>query len=135
MKFIKSDVIKKWRKAEINFSEVISSFDEVEKVEDVSEKNFGYDVLAVLKNGENRYYEVKSVDRLGESFCLTNNEVTTAAQFGEEYFLAIISQSATEFAMCFIQNPFKNLDLIKRVTRWEWLCNQYEGVVYKINID
>ena len=69
VKFIKSDVIKKWRKAEINFSEVISSFDEVEKVEDVSEKNFGYDVLAVLKNGENRYYEVKSVDRLGESFC------------------------------------------------------------------
>ncbi len=34
-----------------------------------------------------------------------------------------------------VSKLFKNLDLIKRVTRWEWLCNQYEGMVYKINID
>lgn len=135
VKFIKSDVIKKWRNAEINFGEVISSFDEVEKVVDVSERNLGYDVLAVLKNGKNRYYEVKSVNRLGETFCLTNNELTTASQYGDEYFLAIISQSNTEFSICFIQNPFKNLNLIKRVTRWEWLCNQYEGIVYKIKLD
>lgn len=135
VKFIKSDVIKKWRNAEINFGEVIASFDEVERVEDVSERNLGYDVLAILKNGKNRYYEVKSVDRLGESFCLTNNELTTASQYGDEYFLAIISQSNKEFSICFIQNPFKNLDLIKRVTRWEWLCNQYEGIVYKINLE
>lgn len=135
VKFIKSGIIKKWRNAEINFSEVIDSFDEVERVEDVSERNLGYDVLAILKNGKNRYYEVKSVGRLGESFCLTNNELTTASQYGDEYFLAIISQSNTQFSICFIQNPFKNLDLIKRVTRWEWLCNHYEGIVYTINLD
>ena len=44
------------------FVEVIVSFDEVERVEDVSERNLGYDVLAVLKNGKNSYYELKSVD-------------------------------------------------------------------------
>ena len=61
------------------FVEVIVSFDEVERVEDVSERNLGYDVLAVLKNGKNSYYELKSVDWLGESFCLTNNELMTVS--------------------------------------------------------
>ena len=108
--------------------------DNVVSVEDVSTQNIGYDLRAAFSDGRQRYYEVKSVSSLGETFSLTNNEYSTATQYGENYYMAICQQDDQYLRICFVSNPIEALDLTKRVVRWEWICNEYSGELVSVEL-
>ncbi|MGO5359509.1 DUF3883 domain-containing protein [Anaerofustis sp. LCP19S3_F7] len=129
--FSKKKVIKKWRSVEKNVAAVLELIDDIEYVSDVSTQNLGYDLEAVLKDGKRRFYEVKSVNNFGDTISITNNEFSTASQYKNNYYLAIACQNDKYIEICFVKDPINSLSLSKRVTRWEWICNEYEGEVIK----
>ncbi len=118
--------ISKWRSAETNLAAFIETSDDVKKVIDVSKSNLGYD-LEVHKFDGIEYVEVKSVDKLGSTISLTNNEYSTANELKDKYIIAIVRQTKEGLDVCYITNPIAALDLTKRVTRWEWICDEYSG--------
>ncbi len=128
-------IIKKWRSVEENFLQFVQNLPNVENAIDVASKNIGYDIEVTLKNGEHEYYEIKSVNRMGESFSMTNNEFSSAIQYKNKYKLAVVQQSKSEFEVCIITDPANSLILNKRVTRWEWCCNDYSGEVFQARIE
>lgn len=126
-----SRTIHKWRTVEKNVAALLELMPDVETVNDVSKQNVGYDLEAVLKNGKKRYYEVKSVDSLGDGFTFTNNEYSTAVENKEEYYFAIACQTEDTLEVCFVANPIETLRFEKRAIRWEWVCREYTGEVLK----
>lgn len=126
--------IHKWRTVEKNVAALLEQMPDVEKVNDVSKQNVGYDLEAVLKNGQKRYYEVKSVDSLGNEFAFTNNEYSTAVENKRDYYFAIASQAEDMIEVCFVANPIETLRFEKRAIRWEWVCSQYKGEVVKARL-
>lgn len=126
-------IFKNWRKAEENFAIYMKSLPEVKEVFDVAEKNLGYDIEVVLKDGTVEFYEIKTVKCLGDSFSMTNNELTSAMQYKNQYYVAIVQQTIKKFNICLICDPANTLMLNKRVTRWEWYCNTYSGDMVTLN--
>ena len=100
----------------------------VVRVTDVSKSNLGYD-LEVQWKDKISYVEIKSVKNLGDSFTMTNNEYSTAVEFGDQYELAIVEQFDSSLKICLIQNPKRKLSLFNEFTRWEWVCNEYSGTL------
>jgi len=133
-KFI-NHIIKKWRSVEENFLQFVQDLPNVETAIDVADKNIGYDIEVTLKNSEHEYYEIKSVNRMGESFSMTNNEFSSAIQYKEKYKLAVVQQGKNQFNVCIITDPANSLNLTKRVTRWEWYCREYSGEVFQAEIE
>lgn len=127
--FTKRHVIQKWRSVEKNVAAVLELLNDVDYVEDVSKQNLGYDLEAILKDGSSRYYEVKSVSSLGDLISITNNEYSTAVHFKDSYYLAVACQNNKTIEVCFVKDPIHTLTLSKRVTRWEWICDEYQGEV------
>lgn len=127
-------VIKKWRTVEKNVAEVLALSENVVSVKDVSKQNIGYDLEATMQDGSKRFYEVKSVEGFHDTFSITNNEYTTANTNKENYYLAIASVSENIMEVCFIKNPIDCLKFIKRITRWEWLCEDYSGETIKVTM-
>lgn len=118
--------ISKWRTAETNLAAFLEMDEDVKKVIDVSKSNLGYD-LEVQRLDRTEYVEVKSVDKLGSTISLTNNEYSTAHELKDSYILAIVKQTNDGLEVCYIKNPIDTLQLTKRVTRWEWICDNYSG--------
>jgi len=118
----------KWKSVEENTAAFFEKMTNVVKVTDVSKSNLGYD-LEVQWKDKISYVEIKSVQNLGDSFTMTNNEYSTAVEFAKKYELAIVEQFDSALKICLIQNPIGKLSLFKRVTRWEWVCNEYTGTV------
>ena len=118
-------VIARWQTAEQLCVEI-----EKEKgntVKNVSEQNVGYDVLSVSPSGKIAYIEVKSIKTPGEPFIMTNNEYTTAHQYGEDYFLCLVTQTNPPTVL-YIKNPLNSKAHIeKRVRMWEWVYSDYSG--------
>lgn len=127
--------IKKWRSVEKNVAALLETLDNIDKVEDVSEQNLGYDIKTWSENGTESYYEVKSVNSLGDSISITNNEYSTANEYRQQYVLAIAQQNENSISVCFVRDPINNLDLVKRVVRWEWVANAYDGMVIEGNLE
>ena len=75
--------------------------------------NLGYDTKAISKNGTELFFEIKSVNKLGDTIKITNNEYTQAHQYKNRYYLVIASQQEDYIEVCFIKNPIENLDLKK----------------------
>lgn len=130
----KEKVIKKWRTVEKNVAEVLGLSENVSNVKDVSKQNLGYDLEATMKDGTKRFYEVKSVNGFNDTFSITNNEYTTANTNKENYYLAITSMAEDTMDVCFIKDPIDQLKFVKRITRWEWLCEEYSGETIKVNM-
>ena len=120
--------ITKWRTVETNLKEFLGENDNVVKVTDVSKSNLGYDLEVETLQGE-IFIEVKSVDNMGSTFSMTNNEYSTANEYGNKYTLAIVKQNNKGMEVCFIKDPINSLSLTKRVTRWEWICDEYDGEI------
>lgn len=118
--------ISKWRAAETNLAAFLEMNDDIKKVIDVSKSNLGYD-LEVHSLDQIYYIEVKSVDKIGSTISLTNNEYSTANELKGSYILAIVKQTDYGLEVCYINNPIEALQLTKRVTRWEWICDSYSG--------
>lgn len=133
--FKSKKTIKKWRSVEKNVAAVLELMDDVFSVKDVSEQNIGYDLEAVLNDGSRRYYEVKSVDRLGDMISFSNNEYSTCVAMNKQYYLAIATQTNDEITICFVKNPVESLHFDKRITRWEWICNEYNGEVINTSME
>ncbi|MGV8083638.1 MAG: DUF3883 domain-containing protein [Coriobacteriia bacterium] len=125
--FSKPNSTKKWRSVEKNVAAIFEAVDGVVRVDDVSEQNLGYDIAATYLDGTKMFVEVKSVGSLGDTISVTNNEYSTAVQAGDQYCLAIAEQSTDSIAVCLVMNPCRSLRFQKRVTRWEWICNEYSG--------
>lgn len=120
--FIKAPQIQCWRSAEENLVEYLKCIQEVEQAIDVASANIGYDIEVLFTNGKRVFVEVKSVSFFGESFKITNNEYSTAHNYQDQYYLALVVNNA-DFQVMFIQNPISNLTLDKQCERWSWICN------------
>ncbi len=129
-----SRTIHKWRTVEKNVAALLELMPDIKTVNDVSNQNVGYDLEAVLQNGKKRYYEVKSVDSLGDGFTFTNNEYSTAVENNSEYYFAIACQTEDTLEVCFVANPIETLRFEKRAIRWEWVCREYTGEVLKAKL-
>lgn len=116
--------LKKWRSAEKNALEYLQALNGVLSVTDVSTANMGYDLEMILDTGKRIFIEVKSVSSFNEPFKITNNEYSSAHNYGDSYWLAIVINDEP-FHINVIPNPIKNLDFQKQIERWSWLCEVY----------
>lgn len=133
--FSKKNVIKKWRSVEENVKFVLEEDEDILEVIDVSKRNIGYDLEAICKEGNKRYYEVKSVNDLGDMFVMTNNELLTASQHPNQYYLCVVKQNDKKIEMCIIRDPANTLNLEKRARVWEYICESYEGIKVERELD
>jgi superfamily II DNA or RNA helicase len=76
--------------------------------EDVSAENVGYDIRSTSPSGELRYIEVKARATTG-AIVLTPNEWLMAQRLGEEYWLYVVENAATQPRLRIIQNPAAKL--------------------------
>lgn len=127
VKFGKKASLTKWRSVEKNVTEIIKNWDTIKEAEDVSLMNLGYDTKAITNDGTELFFEIKSVNKLGDPLRLTNNEYSQAHLNKNKYYLVIASQQEDYIEVCFVKNPIKNLELTKRVVKWEWICDEYTG--------
>ena len=123
--------IEKWRNAEQNLVTYLQACVGVDKVFDVSTANIGYDIEVNFTNGKKAFIEVKNVSFFGETFKLTNNEYSTAHNFQDNFYIALVINTA-EFKVAFIQNPVSKLDLNKQCERWSWVCNNASNEIIEV---
>jgi superfamily II DNA or RNA helicase len=76
--------------------------------EDVSAENVGYDIRSTSPLGEVRYIEVKARATTG-AIVLTPNEWLMAQRLGNEYWLYVVENAATQPRLRIIQNPAAKL--------------------------
>lgn len=76
--------------------------------EDVSQLNLGFDIRSIDDKGDTIYIEVKARASEGK-ISLTQNEWFKAQRFGEDYYLYIVFNAATNPELIIIKNPAKNL--------------------------
>lgn len=81
--------------------------------EDVSAENLGFDIRSTGSNGKIRYIEVKARAGIGD-IVLTQNEMFKAKRFGNNYYLYVVFNAASDPDLLIIQNPAKNLNAEKR---------------------
>lgn len=123
--------LKKWRSAEKNALEYLSALDGVLSVVDVTAANMGYDLEVMLKSGTRIYIEVKSVSSFNEPFKITNNEYSSAHNFGDKYYLALVINDEP-FQIKLVSDPINNLSFQKQVERWSWLCENYSHNLHDV---
>lgn len=123
--------ISKWRSAEQQCIQLEEYFGN--KAKDVSKQNVGYDIESVTPTGEVRYIEVKSISK-GEEFTITNNEYTSAHQYGSCYYICLIFQDELNLNVTYIKNPLNSAQFEKRIRQWEWLCTGYSGQEFKFEL-
>ena len=109
---------------------MVSEYIQGHSPKDVSKKGLGYDIESTDKNGDTRYFSVKSVEILGDSFVLSEEEYAFAEQHCASYGVYVIENQNPENNML-IEN-MNTLEFEKRVRAWEWVSSQYE-VVKKSN--
>ena len=118
--------IKKWRSSENNAAEFFKALNTVIAVEDVTQANLGYDLEVLLENGRKLLVEVKSVSSFSEAFKITNNEYSSAHNYGDNYYIALVVNSE-DFQLKLIKNPIKELRFEKKCERWSWHCSEYSS--------
>lgn len=123
-------VISRWRAAEQQCME----FEVIQgnTPRDVSKQNLGYDIVSRTPSGEERYIEVKSVKNRGTKISFTNNEYTAAHIHGDHYYICVVYDDAEDLVFEYIRNPLENLALEKVVRQWEWVCEEYNGEIFKV---
>tara|TARA_R100000935_G_scaffold56440_1_gene87969 strand:+ start:143 stop:2152 length:2010 start_codon:yes stop_codon:yes gene_type:complete len=124
--------IKKWRSSEKNAQEYLKALNVALSVKDVTEANLGYDLEMMLHNGKRIYIEVKSVNTFSEPFKISNNEYSSAHNYGSDYFIALVINN-DDFKIKFVPNPIKSLNFEKKCERWSWFCGEYINELQEIN--
>lgn len=92
---------------------------------DVSKKALGYDMESTDEGGTVKYFSVKPVETLGNSFVLNEKEYSFAEQHGSNYGVYIIESANPENNMIINVNQIR---FEKRVREWEWVSEHYEVV-------
>ncbi len=124
--------IKKWRSAEKNAEEYFKAIDGVLSVSDVSNANMGYDLELMTETGNRLYVEVKSVSSFSEPIKITNNEYSSAHNYGTSYYLAVVINDEP-FQIMIIPDPIRHLPFQKQIERWSWFCNAYKENLKEVN--
>jgi Domain of unknown function (DUF3883) len=91
---------------------------------DVSKANLGYDLEILLSTGSKIYIEIKSVSAFTEPFKITTNEYSSAHNYGDRYYIAVVINDEP-FQIKVIQNPINSLVFDKKCEQWSWYCDQY----------
>lgn len=125
--------LQKWRSAEKNALEYLKALEGVLSVIDVSTANIGYDLEIMFETGRRIFIEVKSVRSFKEPFKITNNEYSSAHNFGDSYYLAIVINEEP-FQLRLVPNPIKNLSFQKQIERWSWFCESYLEHIESVEI-
>ena len=92
--------------------------------EDVSVQNLGYDIRSRDENDNYRYIEVKARAQEGP-VALTPNEWLMAQRLGDDYWLYIVTNAASQPNLYLIQNPAAHLqpdeeiDIVRYVVK-DW---------------
>lgn len=92
---------------------------------DVSRKCDEYNVLSTAKDGSTTYIAVKTVEALGDSFKLSEQEYAAAQRLGDAYKVYVFTTGTSEVEYSVIQNPVDSIHMEKVVKAWEWLCDNY----------
>ena len=92
--------------------------------EDVSLKDVGYDIRSWDNLGKYRYIEVKARSSSG-SISLTPNEWVMANRLGDEYWLYIVENAATNPKLHKIQNPALCLKPDEEVSVIRYIVNDW----------
>lgn len=129
---VSSAGIQRWRSAEENARNALNA--NGFSLRDVSNQNVGYDLEGKDPNGNEIYIEVKSVDFSGQKFRMTNNEFAAAQYKQDNYYLAIVHQSANSLEISLVKNPIKNLNMTRQCVQWVWECSDYEYRPMKFNL-
>ena len=79
----------------------------------MSKENLGFDVRSTLPVGHKCYIEVKARAGMG-LVALTQNEWFNTKRFGQEFFLYVVLNTASQPRLYRIQNPAEILDLPNR---------------------
>ena len=91
---------------------------------DVSKKIRGYDIESTEIDGTVRYFSVKPVEILGNSFVLSEKEYSFAERHGSNYGIYIIESDNPENNM--LIEGINSVKFEKRVREWEWVSGKYE---------
>jgi superfamily II DNA or RNA helicase len=96
---------------------------------DVSAENRGYDIRSESPDGSVRYIEVKARAQTGD-LVLTPNEWMMARRLGDEYWLYVVTDAASQPRLRCIQNPASALEPrpIQGVVRYQVPVNQWQSV-------
>lgn len=133
--YSKKNVIKKWRSIEENARLLLEESNDVIKVIDVSKRNIGFDLEVTYKDGNKKFFEIKSVNSFGDLISITNNEYLTAIKNPSEYNLMIVRQTDTKIEALIINDPIGTLEIEKRIKSFEWVCDSYSGIKIERNLD
>jgi len=101
--------------------------------EDVSAQNLGFDIRSKAVDESVRYVEVKARAREGE-IALTPNEWLMAQRLGNEYWLYVVANAATEPELFIIQNPSQKLKPEERVEVVRYIVEDWKRVATKEKI-
>jgi hypothetical protein len=94
--------------------------------EDVSTQNLGYDIRSTSLSGEVRYIEVKARATTG-AIVLTPNEWLMAQRLGNEYWLYVVENAATQPRLRIIQNPAAKLQPEEVVEIVRYVIKNWQG--------
>jgi len=131
--FKSSPNIQKWRSAEKNALEYLQALKGILTVSDVSTANMGYDLEATLDSGKRIFIEIKSVNSFNEPFKITNNEYSSAHNYGASYFIGVVINEEP-FQMKLVVDPINNLSFQKQIERWSWFCDSYSDKLEPVQI-
>jgi len=96
--------------------------------EDVSAENLGYDIRSTSPNGEVRYIEVKA-RAISGAIVLTPNEWLMAQRLGEEYWLYIVENAASQPRPHTIQNPAAKLQFEEVVEIVRYVVKNWQEAI------
>ncbi|MDM3861688.1 MAG: helicase-related protein [Aphanizomenon gracile PMC644.10] len=92
--------------------------------QDVSLEYVGYDIRSCDDSGNYRYIEVKARSATG-AISLTPNEWVMANRLGDEYWLYIVENAATNPTLYTIQNPALHLNPAEEVSVIRYVVNDW----------
>lgn len=95
--------------------------------EDVSAQNLGYDIRSEGPVGKVRYIEVKARAKTG-ALVLTPNEWLMAHRLGNEYWLYVVENAATNPTLYTLQNPAEKLEPDEVVEIVRYVVKEWKGI-------
>ena len=133
--FESNEVTPKWRDVEKVGALIMEQLKY--KVVDVSKKNLGYDLEVIDQEGETKFIEVKKINKAGDDFLITDNEMFTARQKGISYYLLLIVQSGealpSHYSLINYPLPMLNEKVERRAVKHENFCSGYKANYLKLN--
>ena len=90
-----------------------------------------------MKEGETKFIEVKKINKAGDDFLITDNEMFTARQKGISYYLLLIVQSGealpSHYSLINYPLPMLNEKVERRAVKHENFCSGYKANYLKLN--